>query len=197
MRILIYSGNYTSLTREMLMEKVASKLSDNRFQHVLRVEKKAIELAGIYDVDIEKASIAALSHDYAKERPDDEMISLINSQGFDKELSEFGNAIWHGILGSYLAKKELDITDCEILQAIELHTTGAQIMSELDKVIYVADYIEDGRDFPVVEEARKLAKIDLNMAVGFETKQTLLYLINNQNKIYPKTLETYNKWVVK
>ncbi|MDT2847923.1 bis(5'-nucleosyl)-tetraphosphatase (symmetrical) YqeK [Vagococcus carniphilus] len=194
---MIYSNQITTMTREELMEKVSEQMSDKRFQHVLRVEKKAIELAHKYGVDVEKASIAALTHDYAKERPDEEMISLIKSKGFSVELIEYGNAIWHGILGAYLVKEELDISDSTILKAIELHTTGSKDMSELDKVIYVADYIEDGRHFPVVEEARQVADVSLDLAVGLETKHTLLYLINNQNKIYPKTLETYNEWVVK
>ncbi|HBC4834740.1 TPA: bis(5'-nucleosyl)-tetraphosphatase (symmetrical) YqeK, partial [Enterococcus faecalis] len=86
--------------------------------------------------------------------------------------------------------------DEEILQAIRVHTTGAAKMSLLDKIIYVADYIEPGRDFPGVKEAREIALVDLDAAVAYETKHTLLHLIEQEHKIYPKTLETYNQWVV-
>ncbi|MEG0253963.1 bis(5'-nucleosyl)-tetraphosphatase (symmetrical) YqeK [Vagococcus sp.] len=192
---MIYSKKYTTLTRDELKEKVSQHMSDKRFQHVLRVEKKALELAKRYDVDLEKASIAALTHDYAKERPDEEMIGLIKSEGFDLDLINYGNAIWHGIVGSFLVKTELGINDEDILTAIELHTTGACEMSELAKVIYVADYVEEGRQFPVVVKAREIANDNLDLAVSFETKHTLLYLINQQSRIYPKTLETYNQWV--
>lgn len=193
---LVYSKKYTDLTRDELLEKVAEQMSDKRFQHVLRVEKKALELASKYHVSKEKASIAALTHDYAKERPDEEMIAYIQSEGFSPELIEYGNAIWHGILGAYLVKTELGIIDPEILDAITIHTTGAKEMSELSKVIYVADYIEDGRDFPGVEEAREIADKNIDGAVAYETYHTLNYLLKSKKKIYPKTLETYNYWVV-
>ena len=192
---IVYSKTFTQLSREELVKLVAAKMSKKRFEHVLRVEEKAIYLAKRYGVNVEKASIAALTHDYAKERPDSEMISLIKERDFDKELLLYGNAIWHGILGSVLVKEELGIVDESILTAIKNHTTGAEKMDELAKVIYVADYVEDGRDFPVVVEARKMADENLDKAVAFETKQTLLYLINKGFKIYPKTLETYNAWV--
>ena len=190
-----YSNRYIAFSRDELSQKVAAKMSDKRFQHVLRVEQKALELAVQYGVELEKASIAALTHDYAKERPDDEMIEIIRTQGFDLSLIEFGNNVWHGVAGTYLVKRELGVTDTDILKAIEYHTTGNSEMSDLAKIIYVADYIEEGRDFPAVVEARKIAKENLDKAVAFETKQTLAFLIQKETKIYPKTIETYNTWV--
>ncbi|UUV99834.1 bis(5'-nucleosyl)-tetraphosphatase (symmetrical) YqeK [Vagococcus luciliae] len=193
---LVYGKKNTDLTREELMDKISQQMSEKRFQHVLRVEKKALELAEKYHVDKEEASIAALTHDYAKERLDDEMIDLIESHDFSNDLLDYGNAIWHGVLGAYLVEKELGIINPEILDAIRLHTTGAKEMTELAKVIYVADYIEDGRDFPGVIEARECANRDLDEAVAYETYHTLNYLLKSKKKIYPKTLETYNYWVV-
>lgn len=192
-----YRLGYSPLTRSELIQKVASQMSQKRFEHVLRVEEMALILAKRYQCCLEKASIAALTHDYAKERPDDEMVGLIHSGDYPEGLVTYGNAIWHGIVGADIVAKELGITDSDILQAIRLHTTGASDMSLLAKVIYVADYVEMGRDFPVVQEARALALEDLDEAVAFETKQTLLYLTQKEMLIYPKTLETYNHWVVK
>ena len=191
-----YTEELVPMTREELAICVSDKMSEKRFAHVLRVEKKAIELAKRYGGNLEKASIAALTHDYAKERPDSEMIELIQQGLFEKELLEYGNPIWHGVIGSYLVEQELGITDEAILSAVRLHTTGAKEMSLLDKIIYVADYIEEGRVFPLVSEARQIAERDLDEAVAFETLHTLEYLIKNKNKVYPKTLETYNRWVV-
>lgn len=181
--------------REAIIQAVQSKMSDKRFQHVLGVEESAVALAQQYDCSVEKASIAALTHDYAKERSDEEFRYIINEQGLDHELLNWGNEIWHGVVGAYFVQTELGIEDEMILQAIRLHTTGAAEMTLLDKIIYVADYIEAGRNFPGVDEARRLAKLDLNQAVAYETQQTLLYLIAKKLPIYPKTLETYNKWV--
>lgn len=194
--VIIYTDKYIMISRDELLEKVANQMSNHRFQHVLRVEKKALELARRYHINLEQASIAALVHDYAKERDDGEMINLIKSQDFSKELLEYGNPIWHGIVGAYIIEEELGITDQDILDAVRLHTTGAANMSELSKLIYVADYIEEGRDFPGVDEARRLSEIDLDEAVKFEAYQTLNYLLKRKQRIYPKSIETYNTWVV-
>lgn len=191
------SEQYTSKKREQLMQRVQMQMSERRFKHVLGVEETAIALAKKYGASPEKASIAALTHDYAKERPDDEFILVINRDGYDKELLNYGNAIWHGLVGADFVSRELGITDEEILSAIRLHTTGAAQMSLLDKIIYVADYIEPGRTFPGVKEARELALLDLDEAVAFETKHTLEHLLAQEQKIYPKTIETYNYWVAK
>ncbi|MBC9706161.1 MAG: bis(5'-nucleosyl)-tetraphosphatase (symmetrical) YqeK [Enterococcus sp.] len=190
-----YSEEYTGYSREILMQKIQMRMSERRFKHVLGVEEMAIALAEKYGCSPEKASIAALTHDYAKERPDDEFILVIKRDGYDTALLDYGNAIWHGVVGASFVERELGITDEEILHAIRVHTTGAAKMSLLDKIIYVADYIELGRVFPGVKEARELALIDLDEAVAFETKHTLAHLIEQEQQIYPKTIETYNRWV--
>ena len=191
-----FSKRYTPFEREELMQRVQMQMSEQRFVHVLGVEEMAIALAAKYGVSEEKASVAALTHDYAKERPDDEFRLIIERDGFDQNLLNYGNAIWHGIVGANIVQRELGINDVEILEAIRLHTTGAAKMSLLDKIIYVADYIEPGREFPEVHEARALAMKNLDQAVAYETQQTLSYLVSQKKQIYPKTIETYNRWVV-
>lgn len=192
-----YSDNYTAMDRELLMQKVQMQMSERRFKHVLGVEETAIALAEKYGASPEKASIAALTHDYAKERSDEEFQLVIRRDGFDLSLLKWNNAIWHGIVGADFVQRELGIDDEEILNAIALHTTGAAEMSLLAKIIYVADFIEPGRDFPGVNEAREIALVNLDDAVAYETKHTLTYLIEQGKPIYPKTIETYNKWVAK
>mgnify|MGYP006361260177 FL=1 len=195
MNQLRYSNNYTTLTRNELIQAVQSQMSQKRFQHVLGVEQTAVELAEKYGASNEAASIAALTHDYAKERSDKEMQELIYREQFDLELLEYGSNIWHGPLGAFLVEQELGISDSDILNAIKYHTIGAPEMTILEQVIYVADYIEPGRNFPSVEKARKIAAENLQAAVQYETKQTLQHLIGKNRKIYPKTIATYNKWV--
>lgn len=192
---LRYSNKYTTLTRNELIEAVQSQMSQKRFQHVLGVEQAAVQLAEKYGASTEAASIAALTHDYAKERSDKEMQELIYREQFDLELLEYGSNIWHGPLGAFLVEQELGISDSDILDAIKYHTIGAAEMTILEQVIYVADYIEPGRNFPSVENARKIAAENLQAAVQYETKQTLQHLIEKNRKIYPKTIATYNKWV--
>ncbi len=183
--------------RQELIQKIQGRMSQKRWQHVLGVEETAIALAKRYHGDVLKAQIAALVHDYAKERSDAEFQTVIQTQNFDLALLDWNNAIWHGIVGTYFIQKELGIVDPDILQAVAYHTTGAAEMTLLDKIIYVADYIEPGRDFPGVDQARQLAKLDLDQAVSLATKQTLKHLIAKEQSIYPKTIETYNRWVAK
>ena len=192
-----YSNEYTAYSRENLMQKIQMRMSEQRFKHVLGVEETAVALAKKYGASPEKASIAALTHDYAKERPDEEFKMVIVRDGFDPELLNYNNAIWHGLVGASFVERELGIADAEILPAIRVHTTGAAKMSLLDKIIYVADYIEPGRDFPGVQDARAIAWADLDEAVAFETKHTLAHLLAQEQQIYPKTIETYNYWVAK
>lgn len=192
-----YSEKYTVMNREELMQRVQMQMSEKRFKHVLGVEETAIVLAAKYGESLEKASIAALIHDYAKERPVDEFEMIIRRDNYDLALLDYGNEIWHGLVGVSMIQNELGITDEEILTAVRVHTTGARKMSLLDKIIYVADYIEPNRSFSAVETAREKAMLDLDDAVAYETQQTLLHLIEKKRKIYPKTLETYNEWVVK
>ena len=131
--------NYDAAQRELLMQKVQMQMSERRFRHVLGVEETAVALAAKYGADEAKASIAALTHDYAKERPNDEFELIIRRDGFDLALLNYGNEIWHGLVGADIVQRELAIDDEEILQAIRVHTTGAAKMSLLDKIIYVAD----------------------------------------------------------
>lgn len=185
------------LNRQTLIEKVKSAMSEKRFQHVLGVEKAAITLAEIYQGDVTKASLAGLLHDYAKERSDQDFIEKIKAENLDPDLLKWGNNIWHGIVGAYFVAEELGIQDAEIFSAIQKHTTGAANMSLLDKILYVADYIEENRNFPGVLEARKVAFENLDAAVSFETQHTLSYLVEKAAPIYPKSLETYNHYVAK
>ncbi len=192
-----YSKQFLQMDRQTLLKKISEQMRPKRFKHVLGVEQAALSLAKKYQGPVEKASIAALTHDYAKERSDEEFVAMIKNKKLDLELLHWGNPIWHGGVGAYFVKDELGINDPEILQAITLHTTGAKDMTLLDKIIYVADYIEAGRDFPGVDEARKLANENLDAAVAFEAKHTLAHLIEQDVAVYPKSLETYNYWVPK
>ncbi|VTS19797.1 bis(5'-nucleosyl)-tetraphosphatase (symmetrical) YqeK [Streptococcus pseudoporcinus] len=184
--------DYLPYTREQLLEKIAAQMSEKRFKHVLGVEKAAVKLAEKNQYDSEKAGLAALLHDYAKECPDQVFKDLIQKYDLDQDLLQWNNNVWHGLVGIYKIQEDLQISDPDILKAIAIHTVGAKNMSLLDKILYVADYIEEGRDFPLVTEARKIAQDNLNKAVAFETVNTVAYLARNAVPIYPQTIETYN-----
>ncbi|HEM4020704.1 TPA: bis(5'-nucleosyl)-tetraphosphatase (symmetrical) YqeK [Streptococcus suis] len=182
--------------RQALLEKIRVAMKPARFQHVLGVEQAALVLADQYGCDPKKASLAALLHDYAKEVEDQVFLDLIAKYDLDKDLLNWDNNIWHGVVGAYKIAEDFGLEDEEIFQAIQRHTVGAGQMTLLDKVLYVADYIEPNRDFPGVDEARSIAKESLDKAVAYETAQTISYLAKKGIPIYPQTLETYNGYVV-
>jgi predicted HD superfamily hydrolase involved in NAD metabolism len=194
-RTIEYTDKYTPLTRAEIIEAVQQTMSEQRMQHVLRVEETALQLAEKYGADLEKASIAALIHDVAKQQEDSEMRDIIISENLDLDLLQYGNAIWHGPVGAVLARRQFGIEDEEILRAIENHTIGAPEMSLVEQVIFVADYIEPGRDFPGVEKAREIAAESLSEAVKYEIRETLKHLIERQQRVYPRAIESYNAWV--
>ncbi|MCL4898774.1 bis(5'-nucleosyl)-tetraphosphatase (symmetrical) YqeK [Streptococcus suis] len=181
--------------RQALLEKIRVAMKPARFQHVLGVEQAALVLADQYGCDPKKASLAALLHDYAKEVEDQVFLDLIAKYDLDKDLLNWDNNIWHGVVGAYKIAEDFGLKDEEIFQAIQRHTIGAGQMTLLDKVLYVADYIEPNRNFPGVDEARRIAKESLDKAVAYETAQTISYLAKKGIPIYPQTLETYNGYV--
>jgi predicted HD superfamily hydrolase involved in NAD metabolism len=157
----------------------------------------AIDLAKKYGVDEKKAELAAIFHDYAKFRPKEEMKQIIIKQGFSKDLLLFNSELWHAPVGAYLVETEAGITDQEVLDAIRYHTSGKPGMTLLEKIIYLADYIEPGRHFPGVEEVRELAKESLDKALIKAVHNTIEFLMKKSQAVYPDTFYTYNDLVKK
>ena len=122
-------------------------------------------------------------------------IEKIKAKKLDSDLLNWGNFIWHGVVGAEFIKDELKITDEKILNAVRRHTVGAPEMTTLDQIVYVSDYVEPNRSFPDVEIARSLAYANLKQAVIFETKHTLQFLMSSSSKIYPDAILTYNAFV--
>ena len=187
--------SYISISRETLLAKMETVMPEKRLRHCLGVEKAARELAERFSLDVEKAGLAGLLHDYAKKVSDEDFLALIDKYQLDPDLKKWGNNVWHGMVGIYRIQEDLGVKDADILRAIEIHTVGSGTMSELDKVVYVADYIEHNRDFPGVDKARELAQRSLNQAVAYETARTVEHLAHKGMPIYPQTLGTYNAFV--
>ncbi|RRK09869.1 HD domain-containing protein [Lactiplantibacillus garii] len=194
-KVIEYQEHLVPYTHEALMAKVAAQLTDKRYQHCLRVETTARKLAKANGVDVELAGIAGLLHDYAKQRPAETFIDLIKSHRMDPNLVSYGNGVWHGYVGAELLKTELNIYNEAILNAVRLHTVGAPYMTKLEQIVFMADFIEPARDFPGVDDARKLTKQSLADGVRYQIQHTLDYLVQKGAPVYPQTLATYNAWV--
>lgn len=192
-----YRPSVCPLSHQELLQRLSAALSAKRYAHVQRVEQVAINLAKKYKVDVQKASVAGLCHDYAKQRPDKDFIKVIKAKHLPTSLLDYGNAIWHGVVGAEMVKDELGIYDEDILNAIRQHTVGDAYMTPLAQIIYMADYIEPARSFDGVDQARQLVQKSLGAGVAYQTKHTLQYLIDNNQPVYPQTLVTYNAWVPK
>lgn len=180
------------MKRNEALQLVKAQITDKRYVHTLGVAESAVELAERFGANVKKAELAAIFHDYAKFRPKEEMMQIIINQNMAKDLLDFHSELWHAPVGAYLVEQEAGITDREILDAIAYHTTGRIGMTLLEKVVYLADYIEPGRSFPGVDEVRDIAKKSLDLAMVQAVRNTIVFLINKKQAIYPDTFHTYN-----
>ena len=148
-------------------EKLAQQmLSPKRFAHVQGVVAAATRLAEKYGVDVQKAVLAAWLHDIVKEYDKNALLQLMRQDGIiSTSLLTRPFAVWHGPCAAVYARTVLGVQDEEVLSAVACHTTGRVGMSDLDKVLYLADGISAERNYAGVEELRRLAKTDLNAAV--------------------------------
>lgn len=192
-----FNKTFSPLTSDEIVAKEKNNMDVKRFEHCIGVSETSRKLAELNNYDPDKAALAGFIHDYAKQVPNEKFIEIIKTKGFDQDLLNYNRAIWHGIVGSYIIEQELKITDSEILTAIKRHTTADTEMTTLDKIVFVADFIEPHRNFPGVEQARKIAFENLDAGVGYELAHTLSFLVENRQKIYPKTLDAYNVWSIK
>lgn len=185
------------MDRDAALRIVKEQLTEHRYTHTIGVMETALELAKLYDEDERKVELAAIFHDYAKFRPKDEMKEIIIRQGLPSDLLLFNEELWHAPVGAYLVETEVGITDRDILDAIRYHTSGRPNMTVLEKIIYVADYIEPGRHFPGVDEVRELVKESLDKALIKSIQNTIIFLMKKNQPIYPNTFLTYNDLVKK
>ena len=163
---------------EEMRLKLIQELDEPRYQHTLGVMYTAASMAMRFGEDVEKALIAGLLHDCAKCIPGTMKISLCEQNGIEISDIERQNAgLLHAKLGAYVASKEYGIDDEDILMSIRSHTTGRPDMSLLEKIIYIADYIEPGRkELPNMADVRRLAFEDIDKCLFRILKDSLVYL---------------------
>ncbi len=175
---------------------IKEKLPEKRYLHTLGVVETAVKLADHYQEDKEKAELAAILHDYAKFFPVKEMKKIMIEQQMDPRLLEFNPELWHAPVAAYIAESEFGIIDKNVLHAIQFHTSGRANMSLLEKIVYIADYIEPGRNFPGVEEVRLAAMENIDRAMVLALRNTMNFLTEKQQPIFPDTLAAYNSIIL-
>ena len=180
---------------EQLLEEMKERMPEKRWIHTKGVTTTAIRLSEIYGVDPEKAEIAGILHDFVKYADKEWLREKIVEEGMDPLLLEYHHELWHAPVGSYVAEHEYGIKDKDILNAIKYHTTGRVGMSDLEKIIYIADMIEPSRQYPGVEILREIAEKDLEEAMIQCIQHSIAYLVNNKQTIYPDSFHCYNDLV--
>lgn len=194
MRILGKRGYILKPDLDALRREIAAKQS-GRAAHVFGCEETAAKLARRWGVDEEKARFAALLHDITKQYSQIEQLKFVQTYDIlvDKDFDRFP-ALAHAVTGAAVARAEYGADD-EVANAVRYHTTGRPGMTKLEKILYLADYIEPTRAFAGLEETRRLAYCDLDAAVLRSTADCLLYNIGKMRPVHPITVAAYNEMV--
>ena len=176
-----------------LRKKIKDVMTKSRYEHTLGVEFTAASLAMRYEVDIEKAELAGLLHDCAKCIDSEDTLDECKKYNIELTDVEKRNPfLIHSKLGAVHAKKLYGIDDEDIILSIRFHTTGKPDMTMLEKIIFIADYIEPGRDkAPNLKEIRKMSFIDIDEAMYMILKDTLDYLDKGEGEKDELTRDTY------
>lgn len=184
------------ITPEECIPLLQSLLKPSRFRHSLGVAKEAVLLATLYGADPEKARLAGLLHDLAKNRSEQESLLWAEEFGISFDpVTQRSHTLWHAPLAAAYAEKKLGVSDPDLLSAIRYHTTGRAGMSQLEKVVYLADYTSEDRSYPDAEYLRKLARKDLHAGLHFALEYTICKLVQDKKPVHPDTLFAYNELV--
>ncbi len=177
---------------EQAKKLVKKNLSEKRYTHTKNVKKMAVKLAKRWGADPEKAALAAILHDAAKELPKDRQLQIFAENAIIAENAPMRpTSVWHGIAAAILCETEWGVHDPEVLSAIRCHTTGKPGMSLLDKIIYMADMTSAERDYPGVEALREEEFEDLDMALLHALKRTVDFVKEKGGRLDDQSVAAY------
>ena len=178
---------------DKIKDYVKENLKVGRYNHTLGVVNTAVELAKVFGEDQKKAEIAALCHDVAKNMDLEQLRKIIDEENITLSIDEENTKEkWHSIAGPIIAKNIFKINDEEILSAMRWHTTGKENMSNLDKIVYLADLIEPSREFDGIDEIRSISYKSLDLAMIKALTHTTIYLLNKGYAVDINTIKARN-----
>ena len=183
------------MTVEEMRDKLQRRLKKSRFIHSIGVANTAVKLAKKFSVDTEKAYIAGLLHDCAREFENAELPEQAEKRGIKiGEIEKAVPLLLHAYIGSKMITEIYEVNDAEISQAIYRHTVGAKNMSDLDKIIYFADMIEPNRNYPGVDKLRNLAETSNNLDEIILTalNESIIFVTRKNSLLHPDTIEARN-----
>lgn len=182
------------------VEELRSRVGKRRFEHSLSVAKTAEGLARVYGADEQLARLAGMLHDWDKGYNDDGIRARTEELGLAAELSSYLGMphLLHGPTAAAALGRAFPGLPAEVLSAIRLHTTGAVGMSALDMIVYTADAIEPGRDYPGIAELRALVgKVTLEELFLSTFQHVLENLVQRRKRIHPDTVTVWNHYVAR
>lgn len=185
------------MSDEEIKEALKYRLKENRYLHSLGVADTAKVLAKKFNADIEKAYIAGLLHDAAREFENEDLIFEARKRNIEiGEVEEKMPLLLHADIGAILIKERYGVTDEEISKAVRTHTVAGKNMTDLQKIIYFADMIEPNRDYPGVRELREYAKNHtLNEIMLKALTESILFVIQKGGLIHPATILARNELI--
>ncbi|MDO5047376.1 MAG: bis(5'-nucleosyl)-tetraphosphatase (symmetrical) YqeK [Anaerococcus sp.] len=177
--------------RSLYEKTLLDDIGEKRFNHSLRVVDKALSLSKGKDVDLEKVKIAGFLHDCAKYN-EKKYLTLLRPEFIENSTIDMKSPILHAFLGAEVAEKVYNIKDREILDAIRYHTTGRENMSLLEKIIFLADGLEEGRSYPGVKKLREIAYDDLDCGLLSMLDHNIKFLLEKNAYIEDLTFKARN-----
>ncbi len=188
----LYNNPYTAVIKK-LEDYIENNISESRKKHIYGTKEEAVKLAERYNADVNKAAIAALLHDTTKELDEKTHLDIIEKYnpavyGNEKEVYK----LLHQITGAVYAVEKFGVDDCDVVNAVRYHTTGRAGMSLLEKIIFIADFIEPTRDYEGVEKIRKYAYDDLDATCYIALDFTIKTLEAEGKMVNRQTIEAYN-----
>lgn len=172
-------------------EIIKTYLSQHRYDHCVRVSNLAVQLASFYNSNIDFANTAGLIHDIAKELSPNILQEnfLLSSTNYELDIYQKFPKTWHAVVAPKVIIHLFKCNQAEVLEACRWHTTGKADMSILEKIVFVSDALEPGRDFEKVEELRTLVYEDLDLVVYLLSQLTVNTLRAKKLAVSPDSLD--------
>ena len=177
---------------------IRAKLDDYRYNHSLCVADEAKRLALIYNVNSDDAYLAGLLHDITKNFTPEEHLQIFSEFGIMlNDIEKNAEKLWHAISGAAYIEHVLSIKDQEIITAVRYHTTAREDMTQLEKLLYLADFTSADRDYDDIDIMRQKVEISMEAALDYALSYTISDLVSRGKPLHLDTVKAYNQNALK
>lgn len=185
----LHAGVFEAASRAL-----SARLSATAFAHCTRTAATAADLARTYGADVELARLAGLLHDWDREVPKRDLVERAQSHGIDvSDVEHAQPKLLHARTGSAAVREEFPGLPEAVYSAVEKHTLGALEMSDIDRIVYLADMLEPARDYPGVDELRaEVGRVSLGELYLDGYASSVKSLIDRRKRLHPDTVEVWN-----